>query len=293
MAIFYCLKVETTPNWMARSPYLNPSGAVQLYPQVLGSNHWYHVQVLLRLTVSRPARLGVVPLLERVTRCYISLNNSYYFYFFNVGRPLWREDGSVIFSAMTQVQFQVVLRPTVCRPVHPGAWLPMGPHAQIVISLFENYFISSRCRAVAVLQIQLKLKVEIHLRPTVSRPVCPGVRRPFGTRDKFFLHLEMSFRQLRLCYFVAPSLTRRQICNLLFNCFCALPEQSLLGRSPAELTAIFYYLIWDSPNLEGQVPVFISPRNRVAQLYPRALGSPDTVSARTQERTPFATTAHL
>jgi hypothetical protein len=26
------------------------------------------------------------------------------------------------------------------------------------------------------------------------------------------------------------------------------------------------------PNLEGQVPVFISPRNRVAQLYPRALG---------------------
>jgi hypothetical protein len=29
----------------------------------------------------------------------------------------------------------------------------------------------------------------------------------------------------------------------------------------------------DSPNLEGQVPVFISPRNRVARLYPQALGS--------------------
>jgi hypothetical protein len=27
------------------------------------------------------------------------------------------------------------------------------------------------------------------------------------------------------------------------------------------------------PNLEGQVPVFISSRNRVAQLYPQALGS--------------------
>jgi hypothetical protein len=26
-------------------------------------------------------------------------------------------------------------------------------------------------------------------------------------------------------------------------------------------------------NLDGQVPVFISPRNRVAQLYPRALDS--------------------
>jgi hypothetical protein len=29
----------------------------------------------------------------------------------------------------------------------------------------------------------------------------------------------------------------------------------------------------DSHNLEGQVPVFISPRNRLAQLYPQALGS--------------------
>jgi hypothetical protein len=57
----------------------------------------------------------------------------------------------------------------------------------------------------------------------------------------------------------------------LYNCFWSLPEQSLLGRSPAELTTIFYHLIWDSPNLEGQVPVFISPRNRVAQLYPQAL----------------------
>jgi hypothetical protein len=31
--------------------------------------------------------------------------------------------------------------------------------------------------------------------------------------------------------------------------------------------------IRDSPNLEGQAPVFISPRNRVAQLYSQALGS--------------------
>jgi hypothetical protein len=31
--------------------------------------------------------------------------------------------------------------------------------------------------------------------------------------------------------------------------------------------------IRDSPSLEDQVAVFISPRNRVIQLYPRALGS--------------------
>jgi hypothetical protein len=83
---------------------------------------------------------------------------------------------------------------------------------------------------------------------------------------------EISFIQLRV-YFVAPSLTSGRVSKFLYNCFWALPEQSLLGWSPAGLVAIFYCLIWDSPNLEGEVPVFISPRNRVAQLYPRTLGS--------------------
>jgi hypothetical protein len=113
--------------------------------------------------------------------------------------------------------------------------------------------------------------VEVNLRPKVSRPLCLGVRGPSGTFNQFFFLLEIPFRHLHVCYFVAPSLTRRRVCNLLFNCFWVLPEQSLLGRSPAELTAIFYCLIWDSPNLEGQVSVFISPTNRVAQLYPRAM----------------------
>jgi hypothetical protein len=31
--------------------------------------------------------------------------------------------------------------------------------------------------------------------------------------------------------------------------------------------------IRDSPNVEGQVPVFISPRNRAAHLYPKGQGS--------------------
>jgi hypothetical protein len=31
--------------------------------------------------------------------------------------------------------------------------------------------------------------------------------------------------------------------------------------------------VFYSSSLEGQVPVFISPRNKVAQLYPHAMGS--------------------
>jgi hypothetical protein len=49
--------------------------------------------------------------------------------------------------------------------------------------------------------------------------------------------------------------------------------QSLSGPSRAEPVTILYCLIWDCPNLEGQVPLFISPRNRVAQLHPRELDS--------------------
>jgi hypothetical protein len=55
--------------------------------------------------------------------------------------------------------------------------------------------------------------------------------------------------------------------------YWAIPEQSLSSPGPAELTTIFYCLIWDFLNLVGQISVFISPRNRVAQLYPRSLCS--------------------
>jgi hypothetical protein len=48
---------------------------------------------------------------------------------------------------------------------------------------------------------------------------------------------------------------------------CALPAQSFSGLNPAGLMTIIYCLrFWDSLNLEGQVPVFISPRNMVTQL---------------------------
>jgi hypothetical protein len=47
----------------------------------------------------------------------------------------------------------------------------------------------------------------------------------------------------------------------------------LLSQSRGTHDYILLSQIRDSPNLEGQVPVFISHRDRVARLYPHALGS--------------------
>jgi hypothetical protein len=72
-----------------------------------------------------------------------------------------------------------------------------------------------RCQAHPLTLAFVHLEVEVKLRPKVSRPVRLGVRHPSGTRDQFFFLLEIFFRQLRVCYLKAPSLTRGLVYNLL------------------------------------------------------------------------------
>jgi hypothetical protein len=88
-----------------------------------------------------------------------------------------------------------------------------------------------------------QVRVRVTLRLTVSQSVCLGIEPNLGQLTRVYFLLEISFRQLQVCNFVAPSLTRGGVCKLLYNCFWALPEQSLLGRSPAELMALFCCLI--------------------------------------------------
>jgi hypothetical protein len=91
--------------------------------------------------------------------------------------------------------------------------------------------------------------------------------KPLETHDHKF------FFRLNTCYhspYVTSSLTRGWVCCL--QLLLALTKVVIL-RSASRGTDdhILLSLIRDSPNLEDQVPVFISPRNRVAQLYPKHL----------------------
>jgi hypothetical protein len=97
--------------------------------------------------------------------------------------------------------------------------------------------------------------------PTVSRPICHCVGLTSGACDQIFVFLSNNCRFLN----VGRPLWREGGSVIYsYSCFWALPEQSLSGPSPAELTTISYSLKWDSPNLEGQV----------LYLYPPGQGGP-------------------
>jgi hypothetical protein len=86
----------------------------------------------------------------------------------------------------------------------------------------------------------------------------------FETHDQYFF-------QLNICGYnpyVTSSLTRGWVCRL--QLLLTLANTVILGSEPREThDHILLSQIRDSPDLEGQVHVFMSPRNRVARLYPR------------------------
>jgi hypothetical protein len=99
------------------------------------------------------------------------------------------------------------------------------------------------------------------LPPTVGRPVSLSVKHPSGTQNRIFI----TVRQLRVCCWRETSLTRERAC--LLKLLLALTGAVILGsESTGTHDHILFSQIRDFPNLEGRNPVFISPRNRVAQL---------------------------
>jgi hypothetical protein len=83
----------------------------------------------------------------------------------------------------------------------------------------------------------------------------------------------LSFR-LKTCGcspYVTSCLTRGWVCRLQLL-LVLVSAVIITSESRGTHDHILLSQIRDSPNLEGQVPVLISPRNRVAQLYPLGTG---------------------
>jgi hypothetical protein len=63
---------------------------------------------------------------------------------------------------------------------------------------------------------------------------------PIWEPRQFYFLLEIFFRQLRFCNFVAPSLTRGRVCYLLVQLLLGHARAVTLASKSPELTAIFY-----------------------------------------------------
>jgi hypothetical protein len=118
------------------------------------------VEVSLRPTVSRPVRLGVLPFLEQVTRCYIYLSYNYFLYFSCRAPSLTR--GRVCnLQCNDAISIYIVTEGLSAS----SSWcqVPNGAHKQILISCL-TVTSSSRCRAPSCISsmnrlIQPKVKV--------------------------------------------------------------------------------------------------------------------------------------
>jgi hypothetical protein len=111
----------------------------------------------------------------------------------------------------------------------------------------------------------LYLEVEFTLRPAVSRSVCLGVEPNLGFVTRYCFLSERFCLKFAVLFLWGTSSDERT--GLQFA------VQSVSGPSQPEPITIHYYLIWDSSELEGEVPVFISPSKRFQIIF-LGTGSP-------------------
>jgi hypothetical protein len=93
------------------------------------------------------------------------------------------------------------------------------------------------------------------------------------SHDQFFFLLEIFFRQLWVCYFVASSLTRGLVCNLLL--LLGLASADPLGsESPRTQDHILFSQFLRLPSPAGPGPCIYIPQEQGGPvIYPQVMGS--------------------
>jgi hypothetical protein len=122
---------------------------------------------------------------------------------------------------------------------------------------------SSRLKTLYTSQMDRLVKVKVLLRPTASRPVCLGVKHPYGPKTRFSLLSDS-------CGFVVVGRPLwREDGSAVYNCYWPSSAQSFSSLNPAGLMIIFYCLRFEIP------PTW---RNRSTYLYTPGTGWPSCTS---------------
>jgi hypothetical protein len=148
---------------------------------------------------------------------------------FDVGRPLWQEDRSVVCSCCWAL------------PAQSFSGLSPSSQSQSYITTDGQSASLSRCQT------------------------------PIWDPQQTSLIFLIIFRELLVSWCGAPSLTRSRARSLQLLLGLA-SSVFLRPESGGVMTIILLSQIWDSSNLEGQVPIFISPQDQASLVIPQDTG---------------------
>jgi hypothetical protein len=127
-------------------------------------------------------------------------------------------------------------------------------------------------------EARARVRIRVILRLAIYRQaVHPGDKDPWDSRPAIIFRLNICVHSP----YVTSFLTRGRVCRLQLLLILA-SAAILRSESHGIHDHILLSQIWDSLNPEGQVSIFISPRNGVAQLYRQALGSISVASYNSQ-----------